>query len=294
MSSSDAPRRPVTVIGLGRMGCAIATALLAAGHPTTVWNRSADKAAPLVERGAVAARSASEAVTASPLIIVTLAGYDAVRAVLGTSAADLAGRSVVNLTTGTPEDARAMGAWAAEHGAKYVDGAMMALPETVATADAFFLYSGSREVVENERPLLDVLAATHYLGEDTGVAEVYDLGLLGAGYATLAGFLHAVALVDTAGVRPEEFLPPVSRWLQGMIAYLPDLAREIEAGDYTAPASPVGMNRAGVAALVRVSLAAGIDPGVHVPLWNLLAQREADGHREDSFSSVFEVLKRRH
>nr|BFE31529.1 NAD(P)-binding domain-containing protein [Actinomadura rugatobispora] len=271
------------------MGGAIVAALIKAGHPTTVWNRTPGKA---VADGAVVAGSAAEAVAAGPMVIVTLADYGAVRSVLEPLAGELAGRTVVNLTTGTPEEARALAAWAAEQGAGYLDGAMMALPETVATPEAFFLYSGSREVFDAGRALLETLAAAHYLGEDAGAAEVYDLGLLGSGYAALAGFLHALALVDAAGVRPEEFVPLVGRWLHGMIAYIPELAREIGSGDYTEPSSPVGMNRAGVGALVRVSLDAGIDPGVHVPLWNLLGQRTADGHGDDSFASVFEVLRR--
>lgn len=45
-------RSAVTVIGLGQMGSALAATLLEQGHPTTVWNRSAQKAQPLVERGA--------------------------------------------------------------------------------------------------------------------------------------------------------------------------------------------------------------------------------------------------
>jgi len=42
----------VTVIGLGSMGSALAGAVLEAGYPTTVWNRTAGKAEPLVRRGA--------------------------------------------------------------------------------------------------------------------------------------------------------------------------------------------------------------------------------------------------
>ncbi|GAA3661490.1 NAD(P)-binding domain-containing protein [Nonomuraea antimicrobica] len=291
--SPDPAQRPVTVIGLGQMGTSIVTALLAAGHPATVWNRSPDKAEPLVAKGAVRAGSAAEAVAAGPTIILTLSDADTVREILEPVASGLAGRTLINLTTSAPEQSRALAAWVAKQGADYLDGAMMALPETVATPDAFFLYSGPKEVFDAERSMLEVLASAHHLGEDPGTAELYDLGLLGSGYAMLAGFLHALALVDTAGVRPAEFLPLVSRWLHGMIDYIPELAREIESGDYASPASPVGMNRAGVAALIRVSLDAGIDPAVHAALWNLLGQRTADGHGKDSFASVFELLRRR-
>lgn len=55
----------VTVIGLGNMGSAVASALLADGHDVTGWNRTPRRAAPLQAEGAVVARSAAEAIATS-------------------------------------------------------------------------------------------------------------------------------------------------------------------------------------------------------------------------------------
>ncbi len=70
-------RTPVTVVGLGPMGRALAEAFIEAGHPTTVWNRSPEKAAPLVAKGAAHAEAIGEAVAASPLTVACLSTYDA-------------------------------------------------------------------------------------------------------------------------------------------------------------------------------------------------------------------------
>ncbi|CAI8817279.1 hypothetical protein EMIT07CA2_210054 [Brevibacillus sp. IT-7CA2] len=59
MKSTSIPAS-VSVIGLGNMGVALADAFLKGGHPTTVWNRSADRAKGLVEKGAVLAGSVAE------------------------------------------------------------------------------------------------------------------------------------------------------------------------------------------------------------------------------------------
>lgn len=72
----------VTVLGLGPMGAALAAAFLAAGHRTTVWNRTPGKADALAAQGAAEAVEAAAAVTASPLTVVCLAAYDAVHEVL--------------------------------------------------------------------------------------------------------------------------------------------------------------------------------------------------------------------
>jgi 3-hydroxyisobutyrate dehydrogenase-like beta-hydroxyacid dehydrogenase len=63
---------PVTVLGLGSMGQALARAFSAAGHPVTVWNRTPGKAEPLMAEGATLAPDAAGAVAASPLTIVCL------------------------------------------------------------------------------------------------------------------------------------------------------------------------------------------------------------------------------
>ena len=67
----------VAMIGLGIMGSALASAILASGLDLTVWNRSAAKCGPLVEQGAVAAASVADAVAGSEVVVVCVRGYDA-------------------------------------------------------------------------------------------------------------------------------------------------------------------------------------------------------------------------
>lgn len=290
-SAHDQPR--VTVLGLGRMGAALSRALLAAGYRTTVWNRTPSKVAGLVELGAERAETPGAAIAASPMTIVCVADYDGVQEVLDAGRAALRERTLVNLTTGTPQDARAMATWVAGRGAAYLDGAMMAIPQSVAAPSAFFLYSGSPDAFDRHRHTLDALATSHYLGNDPAAAELWDFALLGSGYAALTGFLHSLALLDTNGVPPSRFVPLVAQWLHGMTEYMPELAREIESGDYSAGVSPVGMNQVAVESLARVSEHLGIDADVLGPLRALLERGVAQGHADESFASLFELLRRR-
>src|SRR5215218_6123147 len=111
----------VTVIGLGNMGSALARALLENGRAATVWNRSPDKAAPLVDKGAVLAPSPSAAITDSPTIMVCVTNYAAANHILDEVAANLSGKLIVQFTTGSPQEARASETWAHEHKAEYLD-----------------------------------------------------------------------------------------------------------------------------------------------------------------------------
>ena len=72
----------VAVVGLGSMGSRMAAQLLAAGHEVVVWNRTAERAAPLVEAGATAASSPADAARSAEVVITMLADPAALRAVV--------------------------------------------------------------------------------------------------------------------------------------------------------------------------------------------------------------------
>lgn len=149
----------VTVLGLGLMGRALAGAFLRDGHPTTVWNRTAEKAGDLVGQGARLAASPGEAVAAAPLTVICVSDHDAVLGLLDRLGGDLGGRVLVNLTSGTPAAARETAARVTRRGGAYLDGAIMAVPQAIGTPDATVLYSGSREAFDRYEPVLKSLRA---------------------------------------------------------------------------------------------------------------------------------------
>ena len=98
----------VAVIGLGQMGTTLARLLLGKGHEVHVWNRTPSKAQPLIKLGATPAASAAAAIQASRIVVMCVHDYAAVDEILqgeGVQAA-LAGRLLIQLTTGSPQDAR--------------------------------------------------------------------------------------------------------------------------------------------------------------------------------------------
>lgn len=71
----------IAFLGLGSMGTPMARRLLAAGHPLTVWNRTASRAEPLRAEGAQVALSPAEAVLGTGIVVTMLAGPEALDAV---------------------------------------------------------------------------------------------------------------------------------------------------------------------------------------------------------------------
>lgn len=282
----------VSVIGLGSMGSALADGFLTRNHATTVWNRSREKAAPLVAKGAVSALTVTDAVAASKLVVVCLLNYDAVYDVLGAAGDALADRVLVNLTNGTPAQARDMAEWAVGHGAEYLDGGIMAIPPMIGRREALFLYSGSQQAFDAHRDTLDSLGTSTHLGSDAGLASLYDLALLTGMYGMLAGALHAVALVGTEKVQAKEFMSLLVPWLNAMVEGLPELAEQVDAHDYTRDvASNLDMQVAAYANIIQASKAQGIRADLIDSMYGLMKRGIAAGYGNADISSLVELIR---
>ncbi len=112
----------ITVIGLGLMGAALARAIQRAGHDLTVWNRSPAKMQPFIDDAVAAALDVVSAISASPVILICIDNYTVTMAMLKSDEVTplLAGRTVVQLSTGTPREAQESGEWMKVHDVSYL------------------------------------------------------------------------------------------------------------------------------------------------------------------------------
>ncbi|MBV1939486.1 NAD(P)-binding domain-containing protein [Streptomyces sp. BV286] len=290
--TSDLEKTPVAVLGLGAMGHALATAFLTAGHPTTVWNRSAAKADGLVTRGAARATSAAEAVRAAELVVVCVVDYDAAEAVLDAVADELPGRVLVNLTSDTPLRSRATAAWAAERGVDYLDGSIMVPVPMVGHPEALIFYSGPRAAYDRFEPALKALGGRPaHLGEDHGLAAVHDLALLDYFYSSISGLLHAFALAGADGVRAADLLPYLGTITGILPALAAEAARDVDAGSHPGDEANLGMMATGVGHVLEWAEHRGLDVSTLRPVKEVYDKAVAHGHAADSWTRTIEFLR---
>jgi 3-hydroxyisobutyrate dehydrogenase-like beta-hydroxyacid dehydrogenase len=259
-----------------------------------VWNRTSGKGDDLVASGASRAETAADALAASPLVVVCVLDYPAVHEILEAAGEAVAGRVVVNLTNGTPRQARETAAWVAERGADYLDGGIMAIPPGIGTPEAFLLYSGSRSAFEAHEERLSVLGAAHFVGTDPGLASLHDLALLSGMYGMFGGALHALALVGTENVEASAFTSSLLvPFLNAMAGGLEHAARQIDAGDYALDVvSNLEMQTAGYPNLVRASRDQGVAVELIAPMQALMERRVADGHGDEDIAGLIELIRK--
>ena len=280
----------VSFLGLGEMGSALAGAVLAAGHPTTVWNRSSGRTTRLVDAGARAVDTVAAAVDGAELIVVCLFDHASVHDVLDPVAGQLAGRRLLNLTTTSPDGARELARWAASAGAQYLDGGIMATPQMIGTEQSTVLYSGSRLVYDDYRALLETWGRSDYFGDDAGMASLWDLALLSAMYVMFAGFFHGAAMLGAAGVPAKEFAARAVDWLQAVAPAVMEYAEVIDGGDYSVPGQQ-SLEFSDISDILAASRAQGVSTEL-VDVVQRLIHRQIDaGHGAEGLARMIESLR---
>lgn len=195
----------IAFLGLGQMGTPIATRLLGAGHRVTVWNRTATRTAPLVEKGATAASSPRETAGGADLAITMLATPEALEEVLfgaeGLAQALGPGQLLVDMSTIGPIAFRSI-ASRVPRGVAAIDAPVRgSVPEATAGKLQVFVGAYGRDF-ERVRPILEVLGEVRHVGAPGSGAAMKLVANLTLGVAIVA-FGEALALGSAVGLDRE-------------------------------------------------------------------------------------------
>jgi 3-hydroxyisobutyrate dehydrogenase len=149
----------VGFIGLGLMGRPMALNLVRAGTPLVVWNRTAAKADELRAAGARVAASPAEVFAAAEVVILMLAGEDAIDEVLGRQTPDfgalVAGRTIVHMGTTSPSYSRGLEADVRTAGGGYVEAPVSGSRTPAEAGELVAMLAGEPAATRVVRPLLE-------------------------------------------------------------------------------------------------------------------------------------------
>ncbi|WP_017538739.1 NAD(P)-dependent oxidoreductase [Nocardiopsis halophila] len=289
MTNTKAKKSPVTLIGLGPMGQAMAGALLEAGYELTVWNRTKAKAEALAERGAAVADSPAEALRAGGPVLLSLTEHAVMYRVLEGAESDLKGRTILNLGSDTPAASRAAAAWAEGHGARYVTGGVMSPAPGIGSSSVFSFYSGDRAAFEENKALLEVLTATDFRGEDPGLAQVYYQILLDLFWTTMTGYLHALAVARAEGV-PVGTITPYLIEGNDMAMFFEGTSAAVAEGRFPGDEDRISMDAASMEHVVQTSRDAGVDTALPEAVLSLFRRGLDAGFAESSFARLVTLM----
>lgn len=283
-----------TVIGLGPMGYMLASLLIDAGKTVTLWNRTADKAQPLIARGATLAASPAAALSASPVTLICVLDYAAAEAILsGTDfPSTLGNRLIVNLGTGGPDEAKRLESYVHQHGGRYLDGAIQAAPSQMGRDDTPLFVSGRRGHFDEAKPLLRRFAGNLiYLGEKVDAAAHMDLATLSYVYGSYAGFLHGANIAKATGIDVATYGQLVNAISPSFGAFFQYEANAIASGDFRATESPLRISIPAVRRILRTSEQLKINTEMPTVVDGWLQRASAQGLADEELAALIKVLQ---
>jgi 3-hydroxyisobutyrate dehydrogenase-like beta-hydroxyacid dehydrogenase len=194
-------------VGLGVMGQGIVPRLLAAGHSVTGWNRSADKAKPLIDRGMTWAETPRAAAERSELVFSCLTDGAAVRAVALGDDGIVAGMKrdtiYLDMSTISPEVSRSTSTAFADKGFTMLDAPISGSPVTLAQGNASVMVGGDKAAFERAEPVLRAIGPkVTYIGA-SGLAVQMKIAVNLLLMVEVIAFGEAVALAEKGGVARE-------------------------------------------------------------------------------------------
>lgn len=279
----------VTMIGLGAMGGALARAFLGAGHGVTVWNRTSSKTDSFLALGANAAPSVSEAVKASPIIVFCIDNYEISRNLISETDLGqyLAGRTLIQLSTGSPREAAEFEELIRGFGCEYIDGAIMPYPEGIGDVDAKLLFAGPEETYNHCLPILKCLGGDlRYLGSNIKGAAALDMALLTHDLCCYLGVLHGSHICESEKISVGEF---VAMFPEGSIAREP--AEVVHSGKYDAPGATLTVWDSALQRIQNQAKDAKINSEVPDFISSFFKRAIAAGYGEEDVASIIKVMR---
>ena len=293
VDSSESPG--VCVIGLGDMGSALAEALVKNGQRITVWNRTASKCDPLFDAGAFVADSVLQATDEARIAVVCVINHDATLSLLMTHdvARSMRGKLLVQLSTVTAEESRALGHWAGENGIEYLDGAILGYRQDILRNQCPIVYSGSKTAFDaHENVLMAMGGSPRFVSGTVGSAPIFDKTYLSFHYGSLLAFFHGAALCDAAGF-------PIELYAELMLGKTGENTRGAQRryGEMIAKqsydAELLDVDMLAYEHVTRLSKELGIDTMFPETVAKHFERAIAEGHGEQTVAGIFELMVRR-
>ncbi len=222
-------------IGTGVMGQSMCGHLMNAGHRLTVYNRTRDKAAALLDQGAAWADTPAAVAQASD-IVFTMVGFpdDVHEVVLGDAgvlAGTSAGDTIVDMTTSSPDLARSIDRACAKKDVRALDAPVSGGDIGAREATLAIMVGGDQPVFDAIRPLFDIMGKTISLMGSAGAGQHTKMTnqILIAG--TMIGVVESLLYAQKAGMDAHQVIDVIGKGAASSWS-INTLGRRIADGDF--------------------------------------------------------------
>jgi 3-hydroxyisobutyrate dehydrogenase len=281
----------VAVLGIGVLGRAVAERLKATGHAVTVYNRTAAKAEPLRSLGLTLTNSPEQAIRAADCTLLFLADAAAIESLVLRPAcrAALAGRTIIQMGTISPDESRAAHQAMTAAGSEYLEAPVLGSVGEAKAGTLLVMVGGTPEQLARWSPVLQSLSQEPRLVGPVGQAAMLKLALNQLIAAETAAFSLSLALIQRAQVPVDLFMSILKKSALFAPTFEKKLPR-LEQRQYDQPNFSTRHLLKDVELFLATARERGLrTTGLH-GVRDLLVDAIAHGHGDVDYSALYEEL----
>jgi 3-hydroxyisobutyrate dehydrogenase-like beta-hydroxyacid dehydrogenase len=291
MSNSIFSKR-ISVIGLGQMGKKIAEMFVQKDYDVTVWNRTEAKAKEVT--AAKIAKRVEDALAQSTVSIICVYDNRAVLEIL-TGVKDrkvFSGKTIINFTTGSPEEVRKLESELAGLGVTYLNGAIQVAPDQMGLPDTTILMGGNRAAFDSCKEILDVLGGNiKFLGDHASASPAMDMATLSWVYGSFVGLMYGVALCQSEGINLKDYSTIIGEIAPGFLEFYKHEINMIREGNFNITQSPLSIRIGASQRIADTIKAMGSDTSFTDVIASLLLKAKDKGYEQEEVAALIKVIR---
>jgi 3-hydroxyisobutyrate dehydrogenase-like beta-hydroxyacid dehydrogenase len=281
----------VTLLGLGLMGLPVAHRLIQRGHEVKAWNRTESRLQLAEAEGVTVKSELADAVSDTEVILLTLSDAKAIASVLFCDevASQLAGKTVLQMGTISPDQSRDLASKVEQSGGDYLEVPVLGSIPEAKNGELIVMAGGSEAVYHHCLLLLRGLGKEVDLVGGVGQAAAMKLAMNQLIAALTVGFAQSLGLIRAEGVEVELFM----KLLRESALYAPTFDKKLQKyleHDYSSANFPLKHLIKDIGLFKQVAESSGMNGQMADALLSVLNSGQQAGYGEEDYSALYEAI----
>jgi 3-hydroxyisobutyrate dehydrogenase len=284
----------ISVLGTGLMGAPLAMRLLGGDYSVFVWNRTPEKAEPLVAGGAELCTTPADAIAASECVILMLSDVRAIVDVLFSDEAREAirGKTVIQMGTIEPRESRAIGEEVGRLEGVYLEAPVLGSTPEAKKGELLLMVGADKDVYTEWLPVLRNFGKDPLLVGPVGQGAAMKLGMNQLIASLTSGFALSLGLVRHEGVPVELFMDV----LRNSALYAPTFDKKLDRmmrRDFSSPNFPLKHLDKDVKLFLKAAAEHPLGLSGLKGVEQLLERAILEGMADEDYSAIYDVIDRK-
>ncbi len=282
----------VSIIGLGVMGRELARTLIENGFIVTVWNRTPERAAPLVELGARLATTAADAIRASSATITCIRSHADTLRLLKEAQIELSGKTLIELSTGDAGEAQTLMKSVQGIGGNCLIGMISTFPTGIGLSDSAILIVGNEDTWKNNESLVKTLGGKSVrIGSSPKALSAIFASLFLPRQGFMFGMIYGALICEKAGVSMEDYVKLLPLTLKVVHDYYDVFAASVPSHNFTDPPASISTYQAAFEDVLATCKDLDVPDELPKLLSQLIQQGIDAGLAEQQITALTKILR---